>query len=64
LHLAQEIIKKIANSFMAQAIKKTSLRKRIICIIERSKNDIKSVDDKNADKVVGNILSLKLVQLR
>ena len=42
--------------------KKTSLRKRIIGFIERSrkKNDIKSVEDKNADKVVGNIIELDI----
>jgi hypothetical protein len=36
---------------MAQAIKKTSLRKRIICIIERSRKRYQ-IQTKNADKVV------------
>jgi ParB family chromosome partitioning protein len=40
--------------------KKTSPRPRIICPIEDPENDIKSVDDKNADKVVGNIIELEI----
>jgi hypothetical protein len=41
LHLAQEVIKKTANNFMAKAIKQG---KRVIRI-KRSENDIKSVND-------------------
>jgi ParB family chromosome partitioning protein len=40
---------------MAKAIKKNKPRKRVIRIIKDPENDIKSVNDKNADKVVGNI---------
>jgi hypothetical protein len=58
LHLAQEVIKK--NSFYGKGNKKTSARKRVIRIIKRSENDIKSVNDKNADKVVGNIIELEI----
>jgi ParB family chromosome partitioning protein len=49
---------------MAKAIKKTSPRPRIICLIEDPENDIKSVDDKNADKVVGNIeLEIEAIEI-
>jgi hypothetical protein len=41
-----------------QSNKKTSARKRVIRIIKDPENDIKSVNDKNADKVV-EILSLR-----
>jgi ParB family chromosome partitioning protein len=40
--------------------KKTSARKRVIRIIKDPENDIKSVNDKNADKVVGNIIELEI----
>jgi ParB family chromosome partitioning protein len=39
--------------------KKKKPRPRI-CPIEDPENDIKSVDDKNADKVVGNIIELEI----
>jgi ParB family chromosome partitioning protein len=42
---------------MAKAI---SARKRVIRIIKDPENDIKSVNDKNADKVVGNIIELEI----
>jgi hypothetical protein len=43
--------------------KKTSPRPRIICPIEDPEN-IKSVDGKNADKVVGNIIELEMKLLK
>jgi ParB family chromosome partitioning protein len=55
LHLAQ-VIKKTAKFMAKSNKKKTSPRPRIICLIKDPENDIKSVDDKNADKVVGNII--------
>jgi ParB family chromosome partitioning protein len=44
---------------MAKAIKKQALG-RGLSAIEDPENDIKSVDDKNADKVVGNIIELEI----
>jgi ParB family chromosome partitioning protein len=43
---------------MAKAIKK-NLGRGLSALLKDPENDIKSVDDKNADKVVGNIMSLK-----
>jgi hypothetical protein len=39
--------------------KKNKPRPRIICPIEDPENDIKSVDDKNAEKLLVTSLSLK-----
>jgi ParB family chromosome partitioning protein len=44
---------------MAKAIKKQALG-RGLSAHEDPENDIKSVDDKNADKVVGNIIELEI----
>jgi len=45
---------------MAQAIKKQALGRGLSAILRDPENDIQSVNDKNADKVVGNILELEL----
>jgi ParB family chromosome partitioning protein len=44
---------------MAKSNKKQALG-RVICVTKDPENDIKSVDDKNADKVVGNIIELEI----
>jgi hypothetical protein len=58
LHLAQEVIKKTANNCMAKAIKKQALGRGLSALLKDPENDIKS-GDKNADKVVGNIIELR-----
>ena len=45
---------------MAKAIKKQALGRGLSALLKDPDNDIKSVDDKNADKVVGNIIELEL----
>ena len=45
---------------MAQAVKKQALGRGLSALLKDPENDIKSVDDKNADKVVGNIIELDL----
>jgi ParB family chromosome partitioning protein len=40
---------------MAKAIKKQALGRGLSALLKDPENDIKSVHDKNADKVVGNI---------
>jgi ParB family chromosome partitioning protein len=45
---------------MAQALKKQALGRGLSALLKDPENDIKSVDDKNADKVVGNIIELEL----
>src|SRR6478752_9938347 len=45
---------------MAQAIKKQALGRGLSAILRDPENDIQSVNDKNADKVVGNILELDI----
>ena len=45
---------------MAQAIKKQALGRGLSALLKDPDNDIKSVNDKNADKVVGNIIELEL----
>jgi ParB family transcriptional regulator, chromosome partitioning protein len=45
---------------MAQAIKKQALGRGLSALLKDPSNDIKSMDDKNADKVVGNIIELEL----
>jgi ParB family transcriptional regulator, chromosome partitioning protein len=45
---------------MTKAIKKQALGRGLSALLKDPDNDIKSVDDKNADKVVGNIIELDL----
>lgn len=45
---------------MAQAIKKQALGRGLSALLKDPENDIKSAQDKNADKVVGNIVELEL----
>ena len=45
---------------MAQAVKKQALGRGLSALLKDPDNDIKSVSDKNADKVVGNIIDLEL----
>jgi ParB family transcriptional regulator, chromosome partitioning protein len=45
---------------MAQAVKKQALGRGLSALLKDPDNDIKSMDDKNADKVVGNIIELDL----
>jgi len=45
---------------MAQAVKKQALGRGLSALLKDPDNDIKSVSDKNADKVVGNIIELEL----
>lgn len=45
---------------MAQAVKKQALGRGLSALLKDPDNDIKSMDDKNADKVVGNIIQLDL----
>ncbi|HQV36264.1 MAG TPA: ParB/RepB/Spo0J family partition protein [Flavobacterium sp.] len=45
---------------MTQAIKKQALGRGLSALLKDPENDIKSVNDKNADKVVGNIIELEL----
>jgi len=45
---------------MTKAIKKQALGRGLSALLKDPDNDIKSVSDKNADKVVGNIIELEL----
>ncbi|MEW7291371.1 ParB/RepB/Spo0J family partition protein [Aquimarina sp. 2304DJ70-9] len=45
---------------MAKATKKQALGRGLSALLKDPDNDIKSVEDKNADKVVGNIIELEL----
>lgn len=45
---------------MTKAIKKQALGRGLSALLKDPDNDIKSVDDKNADKVVGNILEVDI----
>lgn len=45
---------------MAKAIKKQALGRGLSALLKDPDNDIKSVNDKNADKVVGNIIELEI----
>ena len=45
---------------MAQAVKKQALGRGLSALLKDPENNIQSVDDKNADKVVGNIIELEL----
>ena len=45
---------------MAKAVKKQALGRGLSALLKDPENDIKSVNDKNADKVVGNIVELDI----
>jgi len=45
---------------MAQAIKKQALGRGLSALLKDPENNIQSIDDKNADKVIGNIIELDL----
>lgn len=45
---------------MAQALKKQALGRGLSALLKDPENDIKSAQDKNADKVVGNIVELEI----
>ena len=45
---------------MAKATKKQALGRGLSALLKDPSNDIKSVQDKNADKVIGNIVELDL----
>ncbi len=45
---------------MAKALKKQALGRGLSALLKDPENDIKSVTDKNADQVVGNIIELEL----
>lgn len=45
---------------MAKAIKKQALGRGLSALLKDPENDIKSASDKNADKVVGNIIELEI----
>ena len=45
---------------MAKAIQKQALGRGLSALLKDPENDIKSVNDKNADKVVGNIIELDI----
>jgi ParB family chromosome partitioning protein len=45
---------------MAKAIKKQALGRGLSALLKDPDNDIKSIGDKNADKVVGNIIELDI----
>ena len=45
---------------MAKATKKQALGRGLSALLKDPSNDIQSVEDKNADKVVGNIVELEL----
>ncbi|CAM3056316.1 ParB/RepB/Spo0J family partition protein [Flavobacterium frigoris] len=45
---------------MAKAIKKQALGRGLSALLKDPDNDIKSVNDRNADKVVGNIIELEI----
>ncbi len=45
---------------MTKAIKKQALGRGLSALLKDPSNDIQSIDDKNADKVVGNIVELDI----
>jgi ParB family transcriptional regulator, chromosome partitioning protein len=45
---------------MAQAVKKQAMGRGLSALLKDPENDIKSITDKNADKVIGNIIELDL----
>jgi ParB family chromosome partitioning protein len=48
---------------MAQATKKQALGRGLSALLKDPSNDIKSAEDKNADKVVGNIIEIELAAI-
>lgn len=48
---------------MAQATKKQALGRGLSALLKDPSNDIKSMEDKNADKVVGNIIEVELAAI-
>jgi ParB family chromosome partitioning protein len=48
---------------MAKATKKQALGRGLSALLKDPENDIKSADDKNADKVVGNIVELDIASI-
>ncbi|TYB70511.1 ParB/RepB/Spo0J family partition protein [Bizionia saleffrena] len=48
---------------MAKATKKQALGRGLSALLKDPSNDIKSVQDKNADKVIGNIVDLELASI-
>jgi ParB family chromosome partitioning protein len=48
---------------MAKAVKKQALGRGLSALLKDPSNDIKSATDKNADKVIGNIVELELEQI-
>jgi ParB family chromosome partitioning protein len=51
---------KTAFDFMTKATKKQALGRGLSALLKDPTNDIQSIDDKNADKVVGNIVELDI----
>ena len=45
---------------MAKATKRQAMGRGLSALLKDPKNDIASVNDKNADKVIGNIVELEL----
>ena len=45
---------------MAKATKKQALGRGLSALLKDPSNDIKSADDKNADKVIGNIVEIDI----
>ena len=45
---------------MAKATKKQALGRGLSALLQDPSNDIKSIQDKNADKVIGNIIELNI----
>src|SRR6056297_1125407 len=48
---------------MAKATKKQALGRGLSALLKDQQNDIQSAEDKNADKVVGNIIELDIVSI-
>ena len=45
---------------MTQVVKKQALGRGLSALLKDPENNIQSVEDKNADKVVGNIIELEI----
>lgn len=48
---------------MAKAIKKQALGRGLSALLKDPENDIKSIEDNNADKVIGNIIELEIASI-
>ena len=48
---------------MAKATKKQALGRGLSALLKDPDNDIKSIQDKNADKVIGNIVELEIYNI-